>query len=268
MIHAARRWWTVWLVCALAGCGGGETTAQLKKLDVQSRLDIASAAAAAGVGGVATNMLAEAAAAAPDNAEVQQRYIRALVDAGRLSEAGQVLANAVGRLPDNLVLRYEGARLDILQGAPRKALGPLEQIVRLQPENVPAWCAEGVAFDLLGDSAAADRAYDRAASLAPYDRIVANDRAVSLILRGKPDAAGKLLRDVAGQNPPSNRIVDNLALADGLAGNASGVSDLLGDGPEAKLVAEAAQLIGSTQAGASASVGRASDPASQSLTRN
>lgn len=263
MIRGARRLWTVWLVCTLAGCGGGETTAQLKKLDVQSRLDIASAAAAAGVGSVATNMLAEAAAAAPDNAEVQQRYIRALVDAGRLSEAGEALEKAVRRLPDNFVLQYEAARLDILQGAPQKALGPLGQIVRSQPENVAAWCAEGVAFELLGDSAAANRAFDRAASLAPYDRIVANDRAVSLILQDKPDAAGKLLRDIAGQNPPNGRIMDNLALADGLAGNANGVSDLLGNGPEAKMVAEAAQLIGSTEGAASASVSGASDAESR-----
>jgi Flp pilus assembly protein TadD len=260
MLHCARRWWTVWLVCVLAGCGGSEATPQLKKLNVQSRLDVASAAEAAGVGTVATNMLAEAAAAAPDTAKVQQRYIRALVDAGRISEARQVLAKASGNLPDDLTLRYEEARLDILEGEPRRALALLEQIVRAQPENIKAWCAKGVALDLLGNSSAADRAYERAANLAPYDRIVANDRAVSLLLRGQPGAARNLLRGAARQNPPDNRITNNLALADGLAGNLSGVADLLGDGAEAKIVAEAARVIGSSDGGGLTSIGSQKPP--------
>jgi Flp pilus assembly protein TadD len=263
MVCDVRRWWAVWLVCTLAGCGGGETTALLKKFDVRSRLDVASAAAAAGVGSVATNMLAEAARAAPDNAEVQQRYIRALVDSGRFSEAGQALAKVVQRLPGNLVLRYEVARLDILQGMPQKALGSLEQIVRLEPENVPAWCAEGVAFELLGNSVAADQAYDRAASLAPYDKIVANDRAVSLLLRGKPEAAAKLLRGVMEQTAPNSRIIGNLALADRLTGNANGVADLLGNRSATEKILESTQLIGPAQESASASTSGANDAAPQ-----
>lgn len=84
-----------------------------------------------------------------------------------------------------------------------------------------AWNARGVLADMRGDWDEADRAYERAAAVAPNEADIANNQGWSQLLRGNWQAAAAALERAAALDPRSPRIANNLelaraALADGL----------------------------------------------------
>jgi len=76
-----------------------------------------------------------------------------------------------------------------------------------------AWNARGVVADRQHDWATADRAYSRAALLAPKNAKVLNNRGWSLLLRGEWGAAVDPLARAAKLAPADRRIAANLDLA-------------------------------------------------------
>ena len=89
----------------------------------------------------------------------------------------------------------------------------LDKAIALPGASWRAWNARGVAADYAGDWATADRAYARAAALAPGEGEVANNLGWSLLMRGQWQEAVAPLERAASLSPKSRRIADNLELA-------------------------------------------------------
>jgi len=85
-------------------------------------------------------------------------------------------------------------------------------------EDVRARNGLGVCLDLIGQHAAAQDQYRRALELAPGDRQIASNLALSLALSGRPEEAIALLEPLARDPAASPRMRQNLALAYRLAG--------------------------------------------------
>lgn len=113
---------------------------------------------------------------APDDARVVGEYGKALVQAGRASEASEFLQRAI----------------------------------QLQPDNWTFYSAMGVAEDQLGHSKLAGQAYRRALALKPGEPSVLNNLALSLTASGNLAEAEALLREAAANGGDNARIAENL----------------------------------------------------------
>ena len=76
-----------------------------------------------------------------------------------------------------------------------------------------AWNARAVAADLARDWAMADTAYARALAIAPREAEVLNNQGWSFLARGRWDEARASLEQAAASDPKSQRIANNLELA-------------------------------------------------------
>ena len=76
-----------------------------------------------------------------------------------------------------------------------------------------AWNARGVVADMKGDWSAADDAFDRAATLAPDQPEIVNNRGWSQLMRGNWKEAEQLFAQAAATSPDSPRVANNLELA-------------------------------------------------------
>jgi Flp pilus assembly protein TadD len=108
----------------------------------------------------------------------------------------------------------EGAGLSALHlSQVGRAQAALDKAVAMPSASWRAWNARGVIADYQGDWTTADRAYGRAAALAPQQADIANNQGWSLLLRGQWNEAIPPLERAASLNPKSARIADNLELA-------------------------------------------------------
>lgn len=98
-------------------------------------------------------------------------------------------------------------------GQVAKSVVFLDKAVSLPGHSWRAWNARGVAADYARDWTIADRAYARAAALAPTEGQIANNLGWSLLMRGEWQEAIGPLEQAARLNPRSARIADNLELA-------------------------------------------------------
>lgn len=169
------------------------------------------------------------------------------IDAGRIDQARQMLAAAVskgasGSAVDRLLAdlyfaggddaRAFGAYQALLAGAPNDPhlleragiaayrIGEIERATALldraiaQPQaGWRAWNARACLADLAADWALADRAYARAAALAPEQPDLLNNEGWSKLLRGDVEAAIPLLEHAVTLAPGISRAADNLELA-------------------------------------------------------
>jgi Flp pilus assembly protein TadD len=98
-------------------------------------------------------------------------------------------------------------------GAVTEAVLFLDQAVAQPSASWRSWNARAAAADWQQDWAMADEAYARAKALAPRNGQLLNNHGWSLLLRGKLDAALKLLSEAAILAPADRRIGSNLDLA-------------------------------------------------------
>src|SRR5690606_15620538 len=106
--------------------------ATLREPDDASRMRVAAVAEADGQPGVALSIYGIEAANRPDDAQAQARYAAALIRAGGLAQAEDVLTKALDRMPDTPVLLIQAGRIDLLTGRPT-ALGSFERALALAP---------------------------------------------------------------------------------------------------------------------------------------
>jgi Flp pilus assembly protein TadD len=202
-------------VFALAACAQTQQQPTVSPaLTVNARLDVAAAAVAAGDKATAVNLLAAAAQAAPQRADVQQRYVRALADAGQVEHAASVLDAARTAIPNDPRLGYEAARLKLLAGDSAGALALLDALLKTSPRDPAALSARGVALDLNGDHAAAQDSYRQALQVAPNSAAARNNLAISLLLQGHSDQSRALLEQAATVDNAPPRVAHNLAFVE------------------------------------------------------
>src|ERR1700761_2604636 len=210
------RRYSLFLLLALASCSGatGPTA------DVVPGLDIADAALANG---------------APDSAlriadrilEHDPRNVAALVhkgDAetalGQRNGATQSYSRALELAPDDANALLGLGRLK-LANDPLGAAGLFERLANRNPPMVAALVDLGIARDLQGQHAEAQKAYRRALAIEPEGLAATVNLGLSLALSGNPQQALEILRPVAAQHPTSPRVRQDLAVAFTLAGDSA-----------------------------------------------
>lgn len=155
----------------------------------EERGDIASAIA----------IYRRARAAAPDWSRPLVNLGRALMMSGALEEAQGAYRDAVERAPEDTDALRGLANTQIALGEPEGALPILRRALEIDPS--PAlYNSQGVAFDLTGDHAQAQTAYQRGLDLDPRDPDLRMNLAVSLSLSGNMAGALEIARAV-GQSP-------------------------------------------------------------------
>lgn len=191
---------------------------------------------------VAAAMLAAQAAAGVSPAEIAHA-----IDANRLEQARQMLADAAeagesGPAFDRLQADLSFARKNwsdalarygqladddpkdgrsaeragiasIMLGEDKIAAGFIERAIASGTETWKAWNAKGVMCDNSGDWSCADEAFEKAGSLAPDEAEIMNNRGWSLLLRGDWAKALPVLEKAVEIDPGSSRAQNNLELA-------------------------------------------------------
>jgi len=154
-------------------------------------------AMAAGVKGAEVDLvLADLAFAQGKNDEALVRYQRLLAIA-----------------PDDAMLAERAGIAAIRLGNVAVAAALIERATKSPNASWHAWNARGVVADMQRDWPQADRAYAKAAELAPDEAEVTNNQGWSELLRGDwPKAAGQFEK-AAARDPKSSRIANNLELA-------------------------------------------------------
>ncbi len=111
---------------------------------------------------------------------------------------------------DARVARGEYGKVLEQQGHSREALAFLKRAVELQPHDLDAASALGVAYDQLDDHTNARSAYERALALQPHQGSVLDNYAVSRMLAGDYAAARKLFAEAAAQGAANPKVAGNL----------------------------------------------------------
>ena len=110
------------------------------------------------------------------------------------------------------------------------AIGALEIFSRalvIEPRSVAALDGHGMALDLLGRYAEAERSHRAAVALAPGNFNIANNLAVSLLLAGRSSEAAEILEPLVSSARFSTRMMVNLAIARSASGDREGGLSLL-----------------------------------------
>ena len=207
---------------ALGGCSHRDRDrTTLREPDNASRLHIAETASAAGQSDIALSMYAAAAAAAPDDAEVQGRLVNALILAGKPNVAETTLNAALARQPNEpTLLRWLG-NLRLQTGNAEAALQIFDGLIARRPTDVAALNGRGIALDLLGQHDAAQQTYLNARAQQPGNLQTANNLAVSLLLIEHPNQAASVLQPFSTRAGLPTRFVNNLAIARAAAGQSA-----------------------------------------------
>ncbi|MEO6255479.1 MAG: tetratricopeptide repeat protein, partial [Sphingomicrobium sp.] len=115
--------------------------------------------------------------------------------------------------PADLLLAERAGIAALKIGNTRRASALIERAIASPAPSWRAWNARGVLADFQRDWAAADAAYSRAGEIAPTRAEVFNNHGWSLLLRGSWAESVAPLQRAAEIDPKSERIADNLELA-------------------------------------------------------
>ncbi len=216
-----RRRGGLWLgACALvlAGCAQ-DPDAETARAGVTSNsyLRIADATMKGGDAAMAATFYRRAALAAPNDPIPALGLGHALMRVGGHRGAAAAFREAVARDPANAeALRGLGGALLALE-LPRQAAVGFRAALEAGAGHL-ARVGLGVALDMMGDHAAAQKAYRAVLADQPGSLNAGNNLGLSLAFAGRHDEAVALLRRVAAHPAATARHRQNLALAYGLAG--------------------------------------------------
>ncbi len=207
------------LILGLGACSHRDRDQNtIREPDNAARLRIAATASAAGQTDIALSMYNAAAAASPDDPEVQTRLVALLLQTGKPDVAETTLKTALARQPsDPTLMRWLG-NLRLETGNAAAALQIFDGLIARRPSDVAALNGRGVALDLLGQHEAAQQTYLTARALQPGDLQSANNLAVSLLLIEHPNQAMTVLQPFSTRSDLPPRLSNNLAIARAAAG--------------------------------------------------
>jgi Flp pilus assembly protein TadD len=200
------------------------------RYDNAARLRTATAAEASGQTNVALSMLASAAAAAPSDAALQSRHAAALLRAGDVARAEEVLTQALRRNPDAAPLLGELGRLRLRAGAAQEAITLFDRVLVQEPRLASALSGRAIGFDLLGQHAGALAGHQAAFAGSPEDMGITNNLAVSLMLAGRFEEAEALLPPLSRRSGAPLQVTLNLAMVRLVRGDRDGAEALVSGG--------------------------------------
>jgi Flp pilus assembly protein TadD len=209
-----------------------------------SRLRVALAAEGSGDRDMAISMYAAAAAESPNDSVVLERSAEGLARSGRLDEAAALLMRHLqggARSPE--LLRTLGS-IQVLEGQPALAEASFTEALAARPNDVKSLTDKGVALDMEHRHAEAQVLYRKALALAPGDVAISNDLALSLLLSGHSDEAGKVLAPFRDAGDLPERVRINLGIVEAAEGDHAGAQQLLAgsvDGPDLATLTQAIQ---------------------------
>lgn len=165
-------------------------------------------------------MIAAAVAKGASGATIERPLAALAFAAGRDEEALARLTALLRTFPDDAALLEQATLAALRSGKIDVARAFASRATRQPAASWRAWNARGVLADAERDWVEADRAYERAARLAPNRSEVANNLGWSRLLRGDWEGAAEALTTAAAIAPGSVRTANNLDLARmGLAGD-------------------------------------------------
>jgi Flp pilus assembly protein TadD len=186
-------------------------------------LRLARASRANGDFASAINLYRSVTALPPEDPALLVELGDTLVDAASIDEGIEIYQKIQQRAGLAPAVRLE-ALLGLQQayltlGEPDQALRYAVQATALAPADHRVLVCRGVALDLLGRHAEAQKAYRAVLVNAPRDVAARNDLALSLALTAHFDDAVEIMTSMARSSNATPRIRQNLALIYGLAGD-------------------------------------------------
>lgn len=154
----------------------------------------------------------------PTDAQAGIDLSHALRALGRFDEAADVAHRVLLFAPNNLEALTAAARAHIAGGNGFYAIEPLNQALKLKPNDWQNWSLIGVAYDQSKRGAEAQTAWDKALNLSPENPTVLTNKAISAASAGKLAEAEALLRRAVAQPNATLTMRQNLALILGLEG--------------------------------------------------
>ncbi len=161
------------------------------------------------------------------------------LDRGNLEEAGRYLERSLLVEPNFWETRYLRARLALRRGERTKAIGDLQEAIRLAPSEPTAYNELAALYRKEGEVDKAEELYRRLLDENPREPFTSNNLAVLLLEKGEVREAVQLARIALEGAPTNPHIKDTLGWALHLDGNtAQGLPWLkeavaeLGDDPE------------------------------------
>ena len=212
----------------LVACNAPSQSADRGSMDPDARLRLAEAAQASGDAELAVSMYQAAAAAAPDNINLQLRCATGLSRNGRTSAARDLLIQRLKAHPRDSDLLRGLAAIYVVSGQISPAMNQLDNALAARPGDSNALLDKAVALDLQGRHADAQRQYREILARTPGDPIVSNDLAVSLMIEGRTREAQAVLEPFADDDGVPDRLRINLGLIYAANGDADAARRLLG----------------------------------------
>jgi Flp pilus assembly protein TadD len=166
-----------------------------------------------------------ASAVAPNDASTQLRLATALLEMGSYGEAEVAYRRVLAADPSNLEAMRGLGNIYIATDQPKSAVDAFQGVIAKKP-SYQAYNGLGVAFDLQGKHAAAQKAYHEGLAENATSLTLQNNLALSLALAGDYPAAVDLLRRVTQSPQATLRHRQNLALVYGLAGDTTHAAEV------------------------------------------
>ncbi|MEL6373648.1 MAG: tetratricopeptide repeat protein [Pseudomonadota bacterium] len=152
----------------------------------------------------------------PDNVVAAIRYARALRARDRKPAAWAVLQASAKRQPNAPRLMLERGLMAVEIGRFDEAERLLSKVARTNRQDWRVWSALGVARANRGQPKRARAALERALQLSPRHPTVLNNLAMAHALEGNAVEATKLLKQAVARGAPAAQVQRNLALLDAI----------------------------------------------------
>lgn len=147
----------------------------------------------------------------PEHARANVGAGEVLLEMHRSQEALEHFDRVLKSSPD-MAVALEGRGYALLGTRRlREAESTLQKVVELNPARWRSWSALGVLADLRRDNRTAQSYYEKALLVLPGHPLLLNNRAFSMMLLGRYDEAGGLLRQALSHEPDNLRVRNNLA---------------------------------------------------------
>jgi Flp pilus assembly protein TadD len=228
------------LALAVGACSGAlkesaEKEAKNDNAAVASLVRIGDASRAGGDLQTAVGFYERASIAAPNDAATQMRLATALLEMGSYGEAETAYRRVLAADPGNIEAMRGLGNIYIATDRSKEAIEQFQAAIA-KKASYQAFNGLGVAFDLEGKHAAAQKAYHEGLAENATSLTLQNNLALSLALAGDYRAAVDLLQRI-NQNPQATlRHRQNLALVYGLAGDTTHAAEVAKMDLDAKAV--------------------------------
>ncbi|MBU6497142.1 MAG: tetratricopeptide repeat protein, partial [Rhodospirillales bacterium] len=212
------------LLAAVAGCAAPQNATTAAAGSPGER--IVDAALSAGTPDVAIRVSSGLLAQDPKNVGLLMRQANAYIMTGNRAAAADDYRRVLTIQP-GLETAELGLGKLLIATDPHGAQVVYQGILARQPRNAEALSNLGVALDLQGQHAAAQKSYREALVITPNAVPVRQNLGLSLAVSGNPEEAVQILGQLAREGDNDRRVRDNLAMALALTGRTDEADKML-----------------------------------------